>query len=174
MAAAIKEQRVNEIKEKIQKSKALFLFQYHGLNVQELQELRSKVRKEKGEIKIFKNTLVRKALEGFPLKDLLHEDFKGPIACAFSYGDVVLTAKTLVGFTKDENPLQIKTGVLSSKKISLGEIKQLAKLPPKEILIALLVGTIAAPLRALVTVLLGSARDFVYVLKAIEDKKAKS
>lgn len=173
MATPIKEQRINEIKDKVQKAKAIFLFQYHGLNVQDMQDLRSKVRKEDGEIKVFKNTLVKKALEGMPLKEVLEENLEGPIACVFSYKDAVLTAKTLVEFTKEDNPLNIKTGILGLKKIVLNEIKQLAKLPSRKILLAQLLSTMNAPLTSLVTVLSAVPRDFVYALKAIEDKKGK-
>ncbi len=164
---------VNSIRTKIEKSKGLFLFEYHGLNVEDLSGLRRKVREEKGEIKVLKNSLVKKAISDTPLNSVLSNDFKGPIACAFGYEDVVAVAKVLVEFTKDDVPLKLRLGLLGDKKLSLSEVKQLAKLPSRIQLLSLLVGTLAAPLRGLVTVLSAVPRDLVYVVKAIEDKKNK-
>ncbi|OGP02308.1 MAG: 50S ribosomal protein L10 [Deltaproteobacteria bacterium GWA2_38_16] len=169
-----KEQIVQEIKKKVSESKAVFLFEYHGLNVQDMTTLRTDLRRKNGELKVFKNTLVKKALQETPLKDLLEKDFKGPIACAFGYSDEVTVAKTLVDFKKEDASLNIKSAVLGSQKISLNEIKQLSKLPSKEIMLGQLLATVAAPVRGLVTVLSAVTRDFVYVLKAIEDKKGKA
>ena len=171
MLKAEKEKIVKDIKEKFQSSKGLFLFEYHGLNVSDMTGLRRKFQQEGAEIKVYKNTLVKKALKDTVDTEFL-KTFRGPIACAFGYNDVIPTTKILTEFEKNEKPLNIKSGVLGVQRLSLQEIKQLAKLPSKDLLIAQLVGTFAAPLRALVTVLSAVPRDFVYVLKAIEQKKA--
>ncbi|OGQ18266.1 MAG: 50S ribosomal protein L10 [Deltaproteobacteria bacterium RIFCSPHIGHO2_02_FULL_40_11] len=166
---------IDDIREKINRSRGLIFFEYHGLNVEEVNTLRSKVREGNGEFKVYKNTLLKRALEGHPLKDELAGDLKGPMACVFSYGDIVPSAKVLSKFqNRKEEDLKLKSGVLISKKISSDEIKQIAKLPGREELLAKLVGTLAAPLQAFVTVLSAVPRDFVYALKAIQTKKEKS
>ena len=168
-----KEQSVKEIQDKLLKTKGLFLFEYHGLSVEDLTGLRRQLKKGGGELKVYKNTLIRKALQGTTYEESLSKDFKGPIACAFGYEDVVPPAKTLVEFEKEEKKLNIRAGVLKDKKLSTPQILQLAKLPSREVLLGQLVGVLAAPMRAFVTVLSAVPRDFVYALKAIEQKKAK-
>ncbi len=165
MQRAKKETVVQEIQEKLSGSKGYFLFEYHGLNVADVTGLRRKLRERGGELKVYKNTLLKKALKG------VEADLKGPLACAFAYTDVVPTAKTLVEFEKEEKPLTIKTGVLGDKVISLNEIKQLAKLPSRDVLLAQWVGAFSAPIRAWVNVLSAVPRNFVYALKAIEQSK---
>lgn len=166
-----KEQMVQDIKKKIQMSKGIFLFQYHGLSVEDITGLRRKIRQGGGELKIFKNTLVRLALKGTPVEKLLMEELKGPIAYTFSYEDVVSTAKALVEFEKEEKSLELNVAVLNDKKLSFNKIKQLAKLPPREVLLSQLMGTLVAPISALIRVLSAVPRDLIYVLKAIEQKK---
>ncbi|MBI3019114.1 MAG: 50S ribosomal protein L10 [Deltaproteobacteria bacterium] len=169
-----KEKAVQDIQEKFKKAQAVFLFEYHGLNVTDMTGLRMKLREGQGELKVLKNTLVKKALEGSPLKETVASDFKGPIACAFSYADAVSTAKVLVDFKKEDQSLNFKSGVLKEKKIQVQEIKALAKLPSREVLLAHLVGTLAAPISSFVNVLAAVPRKFLYALRAVEEKKGKS
>lgn len=174
MPRAEKEKAVQDIQEKFKKAQAIFLFEYHGLNVADMTGLRMKLREGQGELKVLKNTLVKKALGGSPLKEMIAVDFKGPIACAFGYSDAVATAKVLVDFKKEDQSLNFKSGVLKEKKIQVQEIKALAKLPSREVLLAHLVGTLAAPISSFVRVLAAVPRKFLYALRAIEEKKGKS
>ena len=174
MPRAEKEKEVQTIQEKFKKAQAVFLFEYHGLNVADMTGLRMKLREGEGELKVLKNTLVKKALEGSPLKETVGSDFKGPMACAFSYSDIVATAKVLVDFKKEDQSLKFKSGILKERKIEIQEIKALAKLPSREVLLAQLVGTLAAPISSFVSVLAAVPRKFLYALKAIEEKKGKS
>lgn len=174
MPRAEKEKAVQDIQEKFKKAQAVFLFEYHGLNVADMTGLRMKLREGQGELKVLKNTLVKKALEGSPLKEMIAVDFKGPIACAFGYSDAVATAKVLVDFKKEDQSLNFKSGVLKEQKIQVQEIKALAKLPSREVLLAHLVGTLAAPISSFVSVLAAVPRKFLYALRAIEEKKGKS
>ena len=174
MEKAEKKEIIQDIKSKLKLSKGLFLFEYHGLNVSDMTTLRRKFQTEKSELKIYKNTLLKKALQDSEVDKNFLSEFKGPIACVFGYGDIVPAAKVLTDFEKEEQFLKIKSGLLGIQKLSFNEIKQLAKLPSKDVLVAQLVGTFAAPLKALVTVLSAVPRDFVYVLKAMEQKKSNS
>ena len=174
MPRAEKEKAVQDIQEKFKKAQAVFLFEYHGLNVADMTGLRMKLREGQAELKVLKNTLVKKALEGSPLKEAISSDFKGPIACAFSYSDAVSTAKVLADFKKEDQSLNFKSGVLKERRIQVQEIKALAKLPSREVLLAHLVGTLAAPISSFVRVLAAVPRKFLYALKAVEEKKGKS
>ena len=174
MSRVEKQKTVEDIQERFKKAQAVFLFEYHGLTVSDMTGLRMKLREGQGELKVLKNTLVKKALEGSPLKEALAAEFKGPVACAFSYSDVVNTAKILVDFKKEDQFLKFKSGVLKEKKIESQEIKALAKLPSREVLLAHLLGTLAAPISSFVSVLAAVPRKFLYVLKAVEEKKGKS
>lgn len=174
MARIEKEKAVQNIQEKFKKAEAVFLFEYHGLNVSDMTGLRMKLQNTQGELKVLKNTLVKKALEGSPLKEAIALDFKGPIACAFSYADAVATAKVLVDFKKEDQSLNLKSGVLKERKVQVQEIKALAKLPSREVLLAHLLGTLVAPISSFVSVLAAVPRKFLYVLKAVEEKKGKA
>src|SRR3989344_1732647 len=118
MNKAQKEASVLDFQEKIEKSTGCFVFEYHGLKSEDINGLRRQFKKEKGELKVFKNTLVRRALKGSELEKLLVEEFKGPVACVFGYRDAVTTAKALVEFEKDEKPLNIKMGILDHKRLT--------------------------------------------------------
>ena len=169
-----KEKVISQIKEKINLSQGFFIFEYHGLTVEDITGLRRKLKAGGGELKVFKNTLVKKALIGTETEKVIGTDFKGPLACAFGYKDVVAAAKVLIEFEKNEESLKLKAGVLKDKKLLLNDIKQLAKLPSREVLLGKLVGSLASPLRGWVNVLSAVPRNFVFVLKAIEQKKGKA
>jgi large subunit ribosomal protein L10 len=171
-AQKLKQKIVQEIEQKVDKSKGVLFFEYHGLKVDEINTLREKISEGEGEVKVYKNTLFKKALEKAEYKDDVVGELTGPIACAFSYADITPIAKAIVGFKKEnEESLPLKVGVLLNKKISAAEIKEISKLPAREVLLAKLVGTLAAPVQAFVSVLSAVPRDFVYALGAIKDKK---
>lgn len=161
---------VEELKDKFSRSKAVILTDYRGLNVAAITELRRKLREQGIEYKVAKNTLMHIALEDF---DYSLDDFlEGPTAVAFSYEDPVAPAKLLTEFAKTHKELEIKAGVVEGKVASKEMIDELAKLPPKEQLLANAVGAIQSPLYGIVGVLQGTLCNLVYTLQAIEEKKA--
>ena len=117
-----------------------------------------------------KNTLTSIAIKDMGYN--LNEFLKGPTAVAFSYEDPVAPAKVLVDFAKTHKQLEIKAGVIEGKVADKDVIGELAKMPPKEQLLANTVGAIQSPLYGIVGVLQGTLRDMVYTLQAIQDKKA--
>lgn len=170
---AVKEAKVKaveELKDKFDRSSAVILTDYRGLNVADITELRRKLKEQGIEYKVAKNTLTRIAIKDFDYD--LDEFLEGPTAMAFSYEDPVAPAKALTDFAKIHKELEIKAGVVEGKVVSKDVISELAKMPPKEQLLASAVGAIQSPLYGIVGVMQGTLRNVVYTLQAIQDKKA--
>ena len=170
---ALKEAKVKaveEIKDKFSRSRTAILTDYRGLNVAEITELRRKLKEEDVEYKVVKNTLTSIAIKDFDFN--LDEFLEGPTAIAFSYEDPVAPAKVLVDFAKTISNSKLKL-VVEGKVTSKDVIDELAKLPPKEQLLANAVGAIQSPLYGIVGVLQGPLRELVYTLQAVQDKLHK-
>jgi large subunit ribosomal protein L10 len=153
-----KKQVVEEIKEKIVKAKSALVVDYRGLNVQEVTELRKKMKESGVEYKVYKNTLISLAAQGSVFESLLG-NLSGPNAVAFSYEDPVISAKILNDFAKEHKNLELKAGVIESEYCDLEKIKAIAEIPSRDVLLAKFLGSIKSPLS-----------NFAYVLQAIIDK----
>ena len=132
--------------------------------------LRRALRAVGGDYKVFKNTLVRRAIEGSdhePLSELL----EGPTAIAFVHGDVSAVAKALRDFARSAPSLIVKGGVLDGALLDARELTVLADLPSREVLLAMLAGAIAAPLRTMAGLLKAVPQNFAYGLSALLDAK---
>ena len=165
-----KEQVVNEIKEKFQRAEAVVLVDYRGLNVAEVTELRKRFREAGADYKVYKNTLMTRALTELGI-EVLNPYLTGPNAIALGYDDPVVPAKIISEFAKDHDKLEIKAGMISGKVIGAEGIKSLASLPSKEVLVAQVLGGLNAPITGFVNVLQGNIRNLVYALNAIAEKK---
>ncbi|MDK2919819.1 MAG: large subunit ribosomal protein [Candidatus Petromonas sp.] len=165
-----KKQLVQEIKDNISNSQAVVLVDYRGLNVEEVTELRKKFREAGVQYKVYKNTMMR-----FAFKDAGLEDFNkyltGPNAIAYSLEDAVAPAKISYEFSKEHKNLEIKAGVVDGKVIDFEGVKSLADLPPKEVLIAQVLGGLNGPISGFANVLQANIRNLVYALNAIKEKK---
>lgn len=150
---------VEEIKEKFEKAKSVVVVDYRGLKVEEATELRKIFREAGVEYKIYKNNLVKLALEGTNFESLAI-DLKGPNAIAFSYGDPVASAKILKNFAKDHKNLELKSGVIESVHYDLEGIKAIADIPSREVLIARFLGSVKSPVS-----------NFAYFLQNLIDKQ---
>jgi len=162
------------IKQTFLENQYVYMVDYKGLTVSKISELRNQLRQSESEMKVLKNTLVLIVLqEMYPevyaqVKDVL----KGPTAIIFSQKDPVAPAKALVDFSKKNESMTLKGGILESKIINGDEIKVLSALPSKEILIAKLLMLLNSPITGFVGALQGNIRNFVYILDAIKDKKS--
>jgi len=165
-----KSQNVEEIKEKISKAQSVVLVDYRGLNVEQLTELRSNYRKAGVEYKVYKNTMMRFAFKDSGLEDF-NEFLKGPSAVAFGYDDPVKAAKITADFAKTNTKLEIKAGIVDGKVIDLEGVKNLANLPPREVLIAQVLSGFNAPIQGFANVLQGTIRSLAIVLNAISEKQ---
>ena len=155
----LKEAKVAEIKEKLEKAKAIVIADYQGLTVEEDTQLRKNLRTEGIEYKVYKNTLVTLAAKELGIEGL-DEFLEGPSAIAFSYEDVTAPARILNNFASDHKKLELKAGLIDGEIYDKDKIVQLASIPSKEVLIAKLLGSIKAPLS-----------NLAYLLNAIKDKK---
>ena len=165
-----KSQNVEEIKEKISKAQSVVVVDYRGLNVEQLTELRSRYRKAGVEYKVYKNTMMRFAFKDSGLEEF-NEFLKGPSAIAFGYDDPVQAAKITSDFAKENNKLEIKAGIVDGKVIDVNGVKDLADLPPREVLIAQVLGGFNAPIQGFANVLQGTIRSLAIVLNAIQEKQ---
>ncbi|MCP4639702.1 MAG: 50S ribosomal protein L10 [bacterium] len=163
---------VAEFKGKVEKSQIAIATKYIGINAEQVTELRSKLRDQSVEFKVFKNTLVKRALDDLDLSDVA-ACLDGPIAWAFC-DDPVAPAKVLKEFNKGVPVVEMNGGILEGKAVSLQELNALAELPSRDALLAQVVGTIAAPLRNLVGVLNAPMRNMVNVLDQIKKQKEEA
>ena len=149
------------------------LFDYKGLNVPQVTELRRQVRAVKGQYKVVKNTLARRVLKGTEFEPL-SDFFQGSTAIAFTSADPVALAKTLTTFAKTAPQLTIKAAVVQGRKIQAAEVAELATLPGKPELYAKLLFLLSAPMVRLVTVLNAAPQALLNVLTQAEKKKGES
>lgn len=166
-----KQELVAELAERLKVTKAAFLADYRGLNVEKATELRRKLRAAGVEYRVVKNTLLRLAAQGTPVA-CLDAELKGPTAVALVTGDPVAPAKALVEFAKANQKFELKAGMLDGKLLQAADVKALAELPSREVLLAKLLGTLNAPTGNFVGVLAAIPRSLVQVLSAIKDQKA--
>lgn len=166
-----KKQIVEQMVEKLKSASAGVLVDYRGLTVEQDTDLRNQLRKAGVEYKVVKNTLTRFAAKEVGY-DALDPVLNGPTSLAVSYEDPVAAAKILTEFAKKNEKLEIKAGFVDGKVINVNEIKALADLPPKEVLIAKVLGGFNAPISGFVNVLNGNLRGLAVALNAIAEKKA--
>jgi len=149
------------------------LFDYTGLNVPQVTELRRQIRAVKGQYRVVKNTLARRALKGTEFEPL-SDFFQGTTAIAFTGNDPVALAKTLTTFAKTAPALTIKAAVVQGRKIQAAEVTELATLPSKPELYAKLLFLLSAPMVRLVTVLNAAPQALLNVLTQAEKKKGEA
>lgn len=158
---------VKELEKKLKDHPNLLLTNYQGLTTPELNELRAKLKPLSCEYGIVKNTLTKIALKNVGLEEF-SKYFTGPTALAFQKGDPITLSKIVVEFAKTNEKFKILAGYLSGKILSLNEIKVLATLPPREVLLAILAGTLKAPIQQIATVLNAPIQKLALVLKSLE------
>ncbi|MDR2006319.1 MAG: 50S ribosomal protein L10 [Acidaminococcales bacterium] len=167
-----KQAQVAKIKEYLATAKGAVLADYRSITVAQDTDLRRKAREAGVQYQVLKNTLTRIAAKEAGIAGL-DEYLEGLTAMAWSTTDAVAPAKLLSDFIKDNKlkSYEIKAGVVDGRTIDANGVKQLASLPPREVLIAKLLGSMQAPISGLVNVLQGSLRNFVYALNAIKERK---
>ena len=169
-AIAEKSKVVAELKEKIARASVMVLADYLGLSVKEMTELRRKLRAEKSELAVIKNTLIERAVAESGLPEF-KDHLKGPTVVMLGYADAVSPLKALVKFIKETEKGGLRIGVVDKQVFSRDDLAAISKLPPREVLLGKVVGGLKSPLYGLANVLNGPLRKLVYALNAIKDKQ---
>jgi len=172
MPTARKEASVAELTEKLAAAKSLFFTDYQGLTVAEITKLRGELRKDGNSYSVVKNTLFR--IAAGDLASQVESFLAGPTGVVFAGADPVAPAKALKTFSDTVKKVGIKAAYIDGQIVDAKQVDVLAKLPPKIELLASLVGTLANPLRGLVTVLQGNQSGLVRALNAIREQKPAS
>ncbi|WP_277630326.1 50S ribosomal protein L10 [Atopococcus tabaci] len=154
-----KQQIVEDLTKKFEAAASVVVVDYRGLTVDEVTDLRKQLRDAGVEMRVLKNTMLRRAAVAAGLEGM-DDIFKGPTAVAFSNEDVVAPAKIMADFAKDAEALEIKGGVIEGKVASADEINAVAKLPSREGLLSMLLSVLQAPVR-----------NTALAVKAVADQK---
>ena len=167
----IKKTVVADIKDKISRAQSIVLVDYRGLTVEEVTDLRNQFRKAGVAYKVLKNTYIKRAVDELNVTGL-DEHLNGPTAVAFGVTDPAAPAKILKEFIADKKKMTVKCGIVDKQVIDVKGVEALAELPPKEVLIAKLMGSLNSPISGFVGVLSGVLRSFVYAVEAVRKQKA--
>ena len=178
MVQAYKIDEVKKVKERLQNAKSIVLIDYKGINIEEVDELRNRMRNAEVDYFISKNTFIKLALNELGISEL-DSQLVGSTAIAPTTIDEVAPARELAKFRKeimeDKDFPNFKLGLVDGKVMEASELEQLAKLPSKEVLISMILQGFNAPVTGFVRVLNGILRKFVYTVDAIakiqEEKK---
>lgn len=171
MPTARKEASVAELRDRLAAAKNLFLTDFAGLTVEEITKLRRELRKDGSSYTVVKNTLFKIAA-GDDIARQFDAHLAGPTGIVFAGADPVAPAKAIKAFSDDAKKLGVKAAYIDGKYADAKQVAILASLPPKIELIARLVGSLASPMRGLVTVLSGNSSGLVRVLSAIREQKS--
>ena len=161
---------VDEVRSRIGEASASIVSEYRGLSVAELADLRTALAAVGGDYRIFKNTLVRRAIDGGEYQPL-SEYLSGPSALTFVQGDVSAVAKALKDFARANPLLVIKGGLADGSLLSSSDLSALADLPPRDVLLARIAGALAAPMQQLAGLLQALPRNLAYGLSALIEQR---
>ncbi len=159
-AIELKKTVVAEIKEKLEKAQSVVFYDYRGLTVEEVTNLRNECRKNGVEYIVLKNTMIELAAKELGIEGL-DQYLKGPTAVAFGMTDIAAPAKILTQAVKDLKKTEVKCGIIENKVVDVKGVDAIASLPSREVLIARIMGS-----------MMSSVSKFVYVLEAIRKKQA--
>lgn len=163
----------DDLHQKAEKASIALATDFKGLKVEEMNELRVKLRDNNVDYQVVKNTLGRLALQD-STHEVIKDELKECCALAFGYDDPVLAAKTLVDFTKKNKKFAIRFGSLQGKYLSAEDVAELSKLPGREELLGKLLGTFNAVPTQFVGLFANLLRNFLYALNGIKEQKEQS
>ena len=165
-----KTREVESLREALKGAPSTFVLSYRGLTVGQVSALRKKVRATSSRYRVVKNRLALRALRETPFEALAGE-LKGPTAIAYAAGDAAALAKVLDEFARENQGLQLKAGLVDGRVVTPAQIKAIADLPSREILVARLLSVLRAPMVRVVTVLQAPARGLVRAMDEIAKQK---
>ena len=163
--------QVEQLTEKLGKAKAIYFTEYHGLNVEDITELRREFSKNDVEFKVAKNTLIKLAAENNKLNGL-NSYLSGSTAIALSYEDPTSPARVLKQFKKDHELPEVKGIVFDGEILDGKEFERIADLPTKDQSLAMLVGVLSSPMTKLALTLKSPMTDLGNTLSNLKDQKS--
>lgn len=163
---------VTEVSAEVAKAQVIVVAEYRGLEVGNITRLRKQAREAGVYLRVLKNTLARRAVEGTPFAALA-DKMVGPLIYGIS-ADPVAAAKVLNGFAKDNDKLVVKAGAMANYLMDVNGVKALATMPSREELLSRLLGTMQAPITQFVRTLNEVPTKFVRGLAAVRDAKEKA
>jgi large subunit ribosomal protein L10 len=172
MKRSEKEAIIAEVAEKAARAVAMYFADFSKLTVAEETELRREFRKSGVEYNVVKNTLARKALQQLTGYDRVYDKLVGPTGIAFSYDDPSAPAKIIKKYSEKLGKFKLKAAVIEKQVYDATRLNELANMPSRKDMIAAILGSLQAPASGIVGAINAVARDLVYVLDAIEKKKA--
>lgn len=161
---------ISELHDKFARAKGIIFTDYKGLTVQEISELRRRLRSAYLEYRVVKNTLAIKASDGTQV-ETTKETIAGPVGIALGYEEPVSLAKRILEFAKTNDKLKIKGAIIEGKTCEIADIKALAALPSRETLLSTLIGTMQSPVSKLAAVLNATVVQFAYAMEALKRKR---
>jgi large subunit ribosomal protein L10 len=168
-----KTELVAEIGENLGRAKMALISEYRGVTAAESTEMRRKLRAVRGELRVAKNTLIRRAITSTNFAGL-DKDLGGPVGLILCFEDPVAVAKTVTSFKELGEKFKVRSGVLDGKPLTAQEIQALATLPPKEVIMAQLLGLLQAPATHLVRLLNEPGSALARVIDAIGKKNGEA
>ncbi len=170
MGRAEREQSIRDLHTVFGKVKMAVIAEYRGLTVAEMTSFRVKLRKAEARFAVSKNTLAKRASVGTPL-EVVRDQLTGPVGLLYTAGDPVAAAKALVEFLKENQKLVPRGGVLDGKQISFDQVRGLADLPSREVLLSRLLGSMQSPATGFVRALSEVPAGLVRALEAVRKQK---
>ena len=160
-----------QIKGDLEGSSAMWVVDYRGLTVKDIQNLRRSIREAGAVMKVYKNTIMHIVLEQAEMPTL-DDMLAGPSAFVFAGEDAAAAAKAVKDFAKSNENLEIKGGLMDAVALSAAEVEAIASLPSREQLMAQIAGAISGVARGLATAINGVPRGLAQATKAVADQKA--
>ena len=162
---------LEELKEKLKSSPNFIMTNYKGLSALEVDSLRKELRKASSEYFVVKNSMAKRVFDQLKLEGP-EEFLKGEVGIGFA-DDIIETSKAIVGFSKGHSSLKINCAIVDGKLENADRIKHLAALPPRDVLLGMLLSYMKGPITGFSRVLSGLLRNFAHVIDEIKNKKPK-
>lgn len=167
-----KKEVTEDLSRLLEEAGAVYLTDFTGLAVEDMTELRARLREEGVGYRVAKNTLMRRALEGLDYPEDLEDHLRGPTGLVLGGEDPVVPAKIVKEFAEDHDDRpSVKVGVVDRRTISAEEVERLAELPTREELLASMLGSLTAPVSGIVAILDGLVRDIAHMAHAAAEKR---
>jgi len=170
MPSVLNEKIVEELASRFRSVRSCVLVDFTGTKGNEAKELRSRLRQASADMEVVKNTLAVRAMERLNLKDLASL-FDGPTAIAYGGDDPTVVPRVLANWTREHKAMKIRGGLLEGKVASAQDVAAAALIPPRDVLIAQVLGTVIGPLSGFVYVLNSVIQQFLSVVEAIQSSK---